>query len=90
MRQKHKGVCLAFDKSKLSDAIQTAAVKIGADVFIKDIEYGNPPEEDHPAFWGCDLKTIFDNLIEENILNHIKFHHETLLFTKDSTLDYEN
>ena len=84
----NKGVCLVFDKSKLIETVRSTADKINAHCFCENIEYGNPPGFEHPAF--SELITKNEDSIDNIVLEHIRRHHKTLFFTKDITWDREN
>jgi len=84
----HKGVCLIFNQSKLTEAVLNTAEKINIPYFCEKMEYGNPPDIDHPAF--NNLITMNEDSIDNIVVKHIIHHYKTLFFTKDKTWDHEN
>jgi len=68
--------------------VLNTAEKINARCFYEKIEYGNPPDIDHPAFKN--LTTMNEDSIDNIVVKHIIHHYKTLFFTKDITWDHEN
>lgn len=88
---KNKGICFAFDKTKLHEAVKYTANASNA-LFIDpdDVSYNLATCDLRPVFCLTIPLTDDNHLMSEHILKHIKRFEKIIFFTKDATWNTEN
>lgn len=82
----NRGICLAFDKAKLSKSGAEKVNANGTTLFGNPITYSDPPGYFSSTF-EMEIENKFN--IEAEVINHIQKHYDKILFTKDKMWRYE-